>query len=41
MYSGDMADATIFVMEKISFKDLIPKEGEIRNTHINIGTGEE
>jgi GDP-L-fucose synthase len=41
MYSGDMADATIFVMERISFKDLIPKEGEIRNTHINIGTGEE
>ena len=22
MYSGDMADATVFIMEKVSFKDL-------------------
>jgi len=41
MWSGDMADATVFVMEKVSFKDLVPEGGEIRNTHINIGTGEE
>ncbi len=41
MWSGDMADATIFIMEKISFKDLISDNDEIRNTHINIGTGEE
>ena len=42
MYSGDMADATVFVMEKISFRDLVPAgSSEIRNTHINIGTGEE
>ncbi|MRR20924.1 GDP-L-fucose synthase, partial [bacterium] len=42
MYSGDMADATVFIMEKVSFKDLIPTGAtEIRNTHINIGTGEE
>ncbi len=41
MWSGDMADATIFIMEKVSFKDLIPGAEEIRNTHINIGTGEE
>ncbi len=43
MWSGDMADATVFVMEKVSFKDLIPvgASGEVRNTHINIGTGEE
>ena len=42
MYSGDMADATVYIMEKVSFRDLVP-EGitEIRNTHINIGTGEE
>ena len=42
MYSGDMADATIYIMENISFSDLV-HEGttEIRNTHINIGTGEE
>ena len=41
MWSGDMADATIYIMENVSFKDLIPEGGEIRNTHINIGTGEE
>jgi len=41
MWSGDMADATIFIMEKVSFKDLMPAGEEIRNTHINIGTGEE
>jgi GDP-L-fucose synthase len=25
----------------VNFKDLIPKGNEIRNTHINIGTGKE
>jgi GDP-L-fucose synthase len=42
MYSGDMADATVFIMEKVSFRDLMTEGSkEIRNTHINIGTGEE
>lgn len=41
MYSGDMADATVYVMEKISFRDLTGDMKEVRNTHINIGTGEE
>ncbi|MGV8095612.1 MAG: GDP-L-fucose synthase family protein [Mangrovibacterium sp.] len=42
LWSEDMADACIFVMENIDFKDLVPKnQTEIRNTHINIGTGEE
>lgn len=42
MYSGDMADATVYIMEQVSFKDLVPEgANEIRNTHINIGTGEE
>ena len=42
MFSGDMADATVYIMEKISFRDLVPAGAtEIRNTHINIGTGEE
>ncbi len=42
MYSGDMADATVYIMENISFRDLAPAgTDEIRNTHINIGTGEE
>jgi GDP-L-fucose synthase len=40
LWSEDMADATVFVMENVDFKDTYP-EGvkEIRNTHINIGTG--
>jgi GDP-L-fucose synthase len=41
MYSGDMADATVYIMEKVSFKDLRGEGNEVRNTHINIGTGEE
>ncbi len=42
MYSGDMADATVYIMEKVSFKDLVPEGAkEVRNAHINIGTGEE
>ncbi len=41
MYSGDMADATVFIMERVSFKDLRGDCNEVRNTHINIGTGEE
>jgi GDP-L-fucose synthase len=42
LWSEDMADACIFVMENIDFKDLISEnKTEIRNTHINIGTGED
>lgn len=41
LYSEDMADACVFIMEKVDFKDLINKKKEIRNTHINIGTGED
>jgi GDP-L-fucose synthase len=40
MWSEDMADACIHIMENVNFSDLITSE-EIRNTHINIGTGEE
>ena len=37
-----MADASIFVMEHVDFKDTY-KQGDkdIRNCHINIGTGKE
>ena len=37
-----MADASVFVMEHVDFKDTY-KEGskDIRNCHINIGTGKE
>lgn len=41
LYSEDMADACVFVMENVDFKDLVQGQKEIRNTHINIGTGED
>lgn len=39
LYNEDMADACVFIMENVDFKDLIGDKKEIRNTHINIGTG--
>lgn len=41
LWSEEMADACVFIMEKVDFKDLITDTKEIRNTHINIGTGKE
>lgn len=41
LWSEEMADACIYAMEKLNFADLKPKGEEIRNTHINIGTGKE
>lgn len=40
MWSEDMANACIHIMQNVNFSDLI-SSSEIRNTHINIGTGEE
>ena len=40
LYSEDMADACVFLMENRDFKDTYDaNDKEIRNTHINIGTG--
>ena len=40
LYSEDMADACVFILENRDFKDTYSKEDkEIRNTHINIGIG--
>jgi GDP-L-fucose synthase len=53
LWSHDMADACVFLMEKINFDDIIKNQfniqhstfnidefsNEIRNTHLNIGTG--
>jgi GDP-L-fucose synthase len=40
LWSEDMADASVFIMEQRDFKDTyIIDSSEIRNTHINIGTG--
>lgn len=41
LWSEDMADASVYIMENINFSDLSAKKNEIRNCHINIGTGEE
>jgi len=52
LYSEDMADACVFLMETVDFQDIInstfniqnskfsnESANEIRNTHLNIGTG--
>ena len=50
LWSEDMADACVFIMENRDFDEIVAsnssphgggREEEIRNTHINIGTGED
>lgn len=52
LWSEEMADACVYLMEHVDFKDLVQKDkgsidaqgrwsGEIRNAYINIGTGQE
>ena len=42
LWSEEMADACVFIMENVDFDDLKPQgTKEIRNCHINIGTGKE
>ncbi|WP_298492549.1 GDP-L-fucose synthase [uncultured Algibacter sp.] len=42
LWSEDMADACVFIMENRDFSDTYSEgEKEIRNTHINIGTGKD
>ena len=46
LWSDDMAEACIYVLENVNFTDLIAGHSpdpmrEVRNTHINIGTGKE
>ncbi len=41
LWSEEMADACVYIMEKVNFTDLTGEGSEIRNCHINIGTGEE
>ncbi|MBU2976540.1 GDP-L-fucose synthase family protein [Zobellia sp. B3R18] len=42
LWSEDMADACIFIMKSRNFEDTYATgEKEIRNTHINIGTGKD
>ncbi|MCL2074755.1 MAG: GDP-L-fucose synthase [Marinilabiliaceae bacterium] len=41
LHSDDLADAVVFIMQNIRYRDIIKaiKPREIRNTHINIGSG--
>ena len=39
LWSEEMADACIFIMRNVDSKDIAGTAKEIRNTHINIGTG--
>ena len=39
LWSEDMAEACVFVMEHVNFEQLVREKEEVRNTHINIGTG--
>lgn len=41
LWSEEMADASVYIMEKIDFADVRSEGKEVRNTHINIGTGKE
>lgn len=42
LWSEEMADACIFVMKNVDFSDVAEGNGdEIRNTHLNIGTGKD
>ncbi|MBE6181189.1 MAG: GDP-L-fucose synthase [Rikenellaceae bacterium] len=41
LWSEDMAEACIHIMEHVDFADLKGNGKQVRNCHINIGTGEE
>lgn len=41
MHSDDMAAASVYVMNHVNFSDLSEGQQEIRNTHINLGLGED
>ena len=40
LHSDDLAEAALFIMKNINFKDLIDNSQEIQNTHLNIGPNE-
>jgi GDP-L-fucose synthase len=41
LWSEEMADACVFIMENVDFADLKGDSKEVRNCHINIGTGKD
>ena len=41
LWSEDMADASVYCLEHIDFDDVRGENAEVRNCHINIGSGKE
>ena len=41
LYVDDLADACLFIMQKVDFKNLITKGEKVLNTQINVGTGKD
>ncbi len=43
LHSSDLTKACVFLMDKVDFDDVVEERGlkEVRNTHINIGVGED
>lgn len=41
LWSEDMADASVYLLENVDFDDLKGTHHHVRNCHVNIGTGEE
>jgi GDP-L-fucose synthase len=42
LWSEELADACVYIVENVNFSDVAGQnQKEIRNTHINIGTGKE
>ncbi len=41
LWSEEMADASVHVLEHVNFEDLKGTDKDVRNCHINIGTGKE
>ncbi|MBQ1725147.1 MAG: NAD-dependent epimerase/dehydratase family protein, partial [Muribaculaceae bacterium] len=41
LWSEDMADASVYCLEHIDFADVRGEGNEVRNCHINIGSGRE
>lgn len=41
LWSEDLADACVFILENVDFDDLRKGKEDVRNCHINIGTGKE
>ena len=41
LWSEEMADASVYILEHVDFADVKGDNPEVRNCHINIGTGKE